>query len=146
MIYSNYNNIITIQYTFFDGFNLEWIKKWWFWLKCYRCGRCSFRLLKLIWFVKHRGVNLGIFRGKIRGGCVVVNPSIWDLAPCRLEHSYTAVVETSVTIYQPIRRNVSGLHSLPERTLWIRICLQLKGMWLFHLDQRTKKLRLNANM
>jgi len=30
----------------------------------------------------------------MRGGCVAIDSSIWDLMPCRLEYSYTTVVET----------------------------------------------------
>jgi len=47
------------------------------------------------------------FIRKMRGGCVAVDSSIWDLTPCRLEHSYTTMVETSITNYQSTRRNVS---------------------------------------
>ena len=47
------------------------------------------------------------FIRKMRGGCVTVDSSIWGLTPCRLEHNYTTVVETSVTNYQLALRNVS---------------------------------------
>lgn len=47
------------------------------------------------------------FIRKMRRGCVAVDSSIWCLTPCRLEHSYKTVVETSVTNHQSAQRNVS---------------------------------------
>ena len=85
------------------------------------------------------------FVRKMRGGCVAVDSSIWDLSLCRLEHSYTTVVETSVTIYQSTRRNVSEDLNIYLKKLF-EASLQVKVMGLLYLGLSTKTSGLTAKM
>ena len=81
----------------------------------------------------------------MRGGCIAVDSSIWDLMPCRLEHSYTAVVETSVTNYHSTRLNVSEDLKIYLKKLF-EPSLQVKVMGLLYHCLSAKTLRLTAKM
>lgn len=124
MIYSNYNNIITIQYSIFDGFILEWIKKGWFYLYS-KAQNLPVRSVDLtaIKITIVREMLRSRFRddiGKVRAGCLAVDSSIWDLKPGRVEQSYTTVVETSVANYQSTRLT----YRKTSVFTWIKLCFK----------------------
>jgi len=82
---------------------------------------------------------------KMRGGCVAVDSSICDFTTCGLEHSYTTVVETSVTNYQSTRCNVSEDLNIYLKKLF-EASLQAKVMGLLYLGLSTKTSGLTAKM
>lgn len=87
------------------------------------------------------------FVGKMRGGCVAVDSSVWDLTPCRLEHSYRTVVETAVTDYQSTRRNVSeDLYIYLKKTFRTQFADKGNGTVIFwSKHQNIKSYRENVN-